>query len=82
VAAAKSEKSKPHLYIEPIAFAQVEVRARAWFRITEAVDEMREALDYRIWREDPDDTHLEHDCRVFCDLTRGLTDFLAARRSA
>jgi hypothetical protein len=67
---------------DPRIFAQAEARARAWLRIVETVAEMREALDCRIWCEDAEDTHLEHDCRAFCELMRGLTDFLKARRPA
>ena len=63
-------------------FTVAEARARAWFRIVEAVTEQREALGHRIWREDPVDTHLEADCQTWCELTQALADFLEARRSA
>jgi hypothetical protein len=43
---------------------------------------MRAALDHRIWREDPEDTHLEADVQTWCELAQALTDFLKARRSA
>jgi hypothetical protein len=59
-----------------------QARLVAWSRILEAVAEQREALDHRIWREDPDDTHLEADCQTWCELTRALADFLQARRAA
>lgn len=58
------------------------LRTDAWRRILEAVDEMRDALDHRVWREDPDDTLLEADCQTWCELARALGDFLRARRSA
>ena len=51
-------------------------------RILDAVAQQREALDYRIWREDPDDTHLAADCQTWCELTRALADFLTTRGSA
>ena len=54
-------------------------RALAWCRILEAVAEQRKALDHRIWREDPDDVLLEADVQTWCELARGLTDFLKAR---
>ncbi len=57
-------------------------RARAWLRILDAVGEMRDALDHRIWLEDPEDNFLEADCRTWCELAKALADFLAARRSA
>ena len=38
-------------------------RRCAWLRVIDAVAEMREALEHRIWREDAGDTHLEADCR-------------------
>ena len=36
--------------------------------IIDAVAEMRDALDYRIYREDIDDTHLAADCQTWCEL--------------
>ena len=66
----------------PLAFAQDESRARAAFRILEAVIEMRDALDYRIWREDPADTQLEADCQTWWELMQALFDFLRAKRSS
>ena len=69
-----------HFNVPDATFKVAEARARAWFRIVAAVGEMRGALDYRIWREDPADTHLEADCQTWCELTHGLTDFLKARR--
>jgi hypothetical protein len=47
-----------------------------------AVAEQREALDYRIWSENPVDRHLEADCRTWCELAQALSDFLRARRLA
>lgn len=55
-------------------------RRRAWLHVLNAVAEMREALDYRIWQADPDDTHVEADCRVWCELSHALADFLAPRK--
>jgi hypothetical protein len=52
-----------------------------WCRILDAVAEMRESLDHRIWREDPDDSSLEADFRAWIELTRGLADFLEASRA-
>ena len=40
---------------------------------------MRTALDHRIWREDPDDTHLTADVPTWCELARGLSTFLRSR---
>jgi hypothetical protein len=57
-------------------------RAGAWRRVLDAVAEMRDALDYRIYREDPDDTFLEADCRAWCELAQSLADFLRSRRAA
>jgi hypothetical protein len=65
--------------------ATVNIRAKArilaWCRILDALAEQREALEYRIWCEDPDDTHLEADCRLWCELAQALADFPNARRS-
>ena len=55
-------------------------RLVAWTRVLDAVAEMRDSLDHRIWREDTEDTLLEADCQTWCELTRALADFLAARR--
>jgi hypothetical protein len=66
----------------PKAIEQAEARARAWSRILEAVLEQREALDHRIHLAKPDDTYLEADVQTWSELSRGLTDFLKARRSA
>ena len=66
----------------PRTFAQAEARARAWFRILESVGEMREALEHRIWREDPADTLLEADCQTWVELAWALSDLLRAKRSA
>lgn len=63
-------------------FVAGETRMLAWRRILEAVAEQRAALDYRIWRENPDDTHLKADCQTWCELARALADFLRARRAA
>jgi hypothetical protein len=63
-------------------FARARARYLAWCRVLEATGEMRGALDYRISREDPDDEHLEADCRTWCQLATALADFLRARRSA
>ena len=57
-------------------------RRSAWLRILEAVAEMRSALEHRIWRADPDDTHLEADCKAWVELALSLGDFLKSRRSA
>ena len=57
-------------------------RRNAWRRILDAVAEMRDALEYRIWRGDPDDTHLHADCQTWAEFARALADFLKSRRSA
>ena len=54
-------------------------RLLAWSRILHAVAEQREALDCRIWREDPEDTLLAADCQTFCELVRALSYFLKAK---
>ena len=54
----------------------------AWCRVLDAVADQREALDHRIWREDPNDTYLEADVRTWCELSRALAYFLKARRAA
>jgi hypothetical protein len=60
----------------------VKFRLLAWCRILDAVAEMRESLDHRIWREDPDDIFLEADVQTWSELARALTDFLSASRAA
>ena len=45
-------------------------RRCAWLRVVNAVAEMREALEYRIWRGDPDDTHLHADCQTWAEWRR------------
>jgi len=57
-------------------------RLVAWCRILDSVAEMREALDYRIWRENPNDRFLQADCQAWCELTKALADFLGVRRAA
>ena len=56
-------------------------RALAWCRILDALAEQRQALEHRIYREDFEDTALEPDCRVWCELATALAAFLKARRS-
>ena len=56
-------------------------RRSAWMHVLEAVAKMREGLEYRISREDPDDTHLHADCRTWCELARALAGLLKSRRS-
>ena len=55
------------------------VRLLAWSRILDAVAEQREALEHRIWLEDPDDTPLEADVQTWAELIRGLADHLKAK---
>ena len=64
---------------KPLAIARL--RASAWLRVIEAVTDMLDALDYRIWRADLHDTHLEADCRVWRELARALAEFLKQRNS-
>jgi hypothetical protein len=61
---------------------KAKTRLLAWCRILDSVAEMREELDHRIWRGDFNDTHLEADCRTWCELTQALADFLKTRRAA
>ena len=65
-----------------LSLLSARARAFAWGRVLDALASQREALDYRIWREDPHDTHLEGDVQTWCELSRALADFLAARRAA
>ena len=55
-------------------------RRDAWCRIVDAVAECA-ALDYRIHLADIEDTHLDADCRAWCELTQSLADFLQSRRT-
>jgi hypothetical protein len=71
-----------NMHVAPAVCDIATTRLVAWGRILEAVAEQREALDYRIGREDPNDTHIDADCQTWCRLTRALADFLEARRSA
>ena len=49
-------------------------RRCAWLRVLDAVAEMREALEHRIWRADPDDTHLKPIAKAWAELAlRSLT---------
>ena len=64
------------------AFPQARRRVFAWLRILDALAEQRQALEYRIWVEDPEDTVLAADCQVWCELTAAVADFLKSRRSA
>jgi hypothetical protein len=61
--------------------ASAKARFHAWCRILEAVAEMRAALDYRLYSEDPDDVGLEVDIRNWCDLTQALAGLLKAGRT-
>jgi hypothetical protein len=71
-----------HATVSDPTLKLAEGRARAWFRIVEAVGEQRDALDYRIWLQNPDDTHLEADVQTWCELASALSAFLEARRAA
>jgi hypothetical protein len=64
----------------PAQIERARLRANAWRRIVEIVADMRDGLRYRIWREDPADEHLEHDCELFCELARALGAFLRIGR--
>ena len=55
-------------------------RRSAWLRVVNAVAELREGLDHRIWRADPDDTYLAADCQTWCELAQALADFLQSRK--
>jgi hypothetical protein len=68
----------------PLADTVLRARARllAWCRVIEAVTEMRDALQYRIYREGIEDMFLEADVQTWRDLTRALAAFLEARRTA
>lgn len=63
-------------------FTAAKPRMLAWRRVVEAVAEQREALAHRIWREDPEDTHLQADVQTWCELAQALADYIRARRSA
>jgi len=69
---------------KPVSTSKVAAKKRtiAWCRIIDSAAEMREALDYRIWREDPNDRFLQADCQAWCELTKALADFLGVRRAA
>ena len=56
-------------------------RLTAWCGVLNAVAEQREALDYRIWREDANDTLLAGDCQTWCELAAALAAFLKAREA-
>jgi hypothetical protein len=43
------------------------------------VFEQRNALQYRIWREDPGDLYLEADVQTWCELAAALSAFLKAK---
>jgi hypothetical protein len=64
----------------PAQIERARLRANAWRRIIEVVADMRDALSYRLWREDPTDEHLEHDCELFSELARALAAFLRIGR--
>lgn len=64
------------------AVPQARRRAQAWLRILDALAEQRQALEYRIWLEDHEDTVLASDCQSWCELAAAVADFLKARRSA
>jgi hypothetical protein len=55
---------------------------QAWCRVLAAVADQREVLDFRIWVAEANDTHLEADVQIWCDLTGALADFLEAGRAA
>jgi hypothetical protein len=57
-------------------------RLLAWCRVLEGVADQREALEHRIWCEDPEDVFLEADIQTWRELTRALVAFLEARRTA
>ena len=55
-------------------------RRCAWLRVLDAVAVMRDTLAHRLWREDPDDTHLAGDIQTWCELSQALTDFLKSKK--
>lgn len=79
-------RSKANSINRPItlspAFTQVRAQARmlAWCRVLDAISEQRDALQQRIWREDPDDRMLDADVQTWCELAASLAAFLEARR--
>jgi hypothetical protein len=56
--------------------------SNAWCRVLNAIAEQREALDFRIWCARPDDTDLDADVQIWCELSAALADFLDARVAA
>jgi hypothetical protein len=54
----------------------------SWCRVLAAVAEQREALDFRIWLAEPNDTRLKADVQIWCALTGALADVLEAGRAA
>jgi hypothetical protein len=56
-------------------------RMTACRRVLEALADQREALEHRLWREDPDDTLLEGDVQTFGELARAIAAFLEIRRA-
>jgi ribosomal protein L39E len=70
-------------HVSPKAFKETaNRRLPAWCRILDAIAEMRDALDHRLWREDIGDTQLKTDVQTWCELTQALADFLDVRRAA
>ena len=67
--------------VMPAPLRSNDTRLLAWLRVLDAISEMRDALELRIAAEtvDHSDPALEADCRVFCELTLALSDFLQAR---
>ena len=58
---------------EPVAVPRARLRiasarACAWCRVLDAVADMRDALDHRVYLESPSDTFLEADVRAFTEL--------------
>jgi hypothetical protein len=52
---------------------------KAWTRIMRAIADQRDALQYRISREDPADTALEHDVQNFGELSRALAEYVGVK---
>ena len=68
----------------PASTAPLDIARRrrcAWLRVIEAIADMRDALHHRIWREDPDDTHLQsRPAKRGASLRVRSSDFLGSRR--
>ena len=72
--------ARPGRAADAAKYARAKRRVHAYCRVLDAVAEQRDALAYRAWLADPDDTFLPADVQTWCELSLALADLPARKR--